>query len=102
MQWNICLAITLVALSGAAACTRVPELESKVTPQMRAAPFPELIPLEERLGPALDPSREAQDLNEQLNARSQALQNRARQLQAPIVDEAARKRLETEIEQNPL
>ncbi|MDP5216642.1 hypothetical protein Q5Y75_05380 [Ruegeria sp. 2205SS24-7] len=71
------------------ACTNVPELDDEISPQLRNSRYPALIPLEDALGPPVDPQAEAQEIEEELEARAAALQNRARQLQAPQPDDGA-------------
>ena len=72
----------LVALALAAACTRVPELEDRLTADLRGAPYPDLVPLEGALEPLPPPRQKAQALEQQLNARSTRLQRRAEALRA--------------------
>lgn len=80
------------------ACTNVPELDDKLTPQLRNAQYPKLVPLHETLGPPVSPRDEAAELEEQLNARVASLQARAQRLQAaPVMDQAARDRLDDTI-----
>ncbi|MCL6284770.1 hypothetical protein M3P21_14630 [Ruegeria sp. 2012CJ41-6] len=71
------------------ACTNVPELEDELSPQLRDSRYPKLIPLEDALGPPVDPQTEAREIEDELEARAAALQNRARQLQAPRPDDGA-------------
>ncbi|MEX0349826.1 MAG: hypothetical protein AB3N15_10425 [Paracoccaceae bacterium] len=84
---------TLLALG---ACTQVPELDEKLSAQTRDARFPKLIPLEDALGPPVDPEAEAQEIEDELDARAAALQNRARQLQAPQVEDSATTPVDTQ------
>lgn len=63
------------------ACTEIPELEGKEAPSLRTAPYPELIPIEASLGAPVDPVSEAEEVEEELIARSEALNERAEALQ---------------------
>lgn len=80
-----------------AACTQVPELNERVPPDVKTADYPDLVPLDEALGPPDNPEDEAKKLEDSLQARREALAARAQKLKAPIVDEAARSRLNDEI-----
>lgn len=91
--------LALTILVALAACTQVPELEDHLTPQLRRADYPTLIPLDETLGPRPDPAAEATEIEEELAARVAALQNRARALQTPVVDADAREKLQQDITQ---
>ncbi|WP_171099969.1 MULTISPECIES: hypothetical protein [unclassified Ruegeria] len=64
-----------------AACADIPELEGSEGPALRKAPYPKLIPLSEALGPPADPVSEAAEVEEDLNARAEALTERADALQ---------------------
>ncbi|MEX0367669.1 MAG: hypothetical protein AB3N22_16490 [Ruegeria sp.] len=88
-------AIVLIALAG---CTQVPALDERLTPDLRNAPYPRLIPLDDALGPPHNPQQEASELEDQLTARRDQLAARARLLQTPVVDDAARDRLEQDID----
>lgn len=61
----------------AAACTRVPELEDRLTPDLRGADYPDLLPLDEALEPLDPPQQAGEDLQEELDARSDRLKRRA-------------------------
>ncbi|WP_264212870.1 hypothetical protein [Leisingera thetidis] len=67
----------LVALAGAAACTRVPELEDRLTPDLRNADYPRLLPLDDALEPLDPPQQAGAELQAELDARSARLQRRA-------------------------
>ncbi|MFC3616035.1 hypothetical protein ACFORG_19975 [Lutimaribacter marinistellae] len=77
----------------------MPELDERVSPTLRNAPYPQLQPLDETLGPAVDPLSEAEELESRLSPRVQSLQSRARGLQTPVIDPEARDRLKRGIEQ---
>lgn len=63
------------------ACVDFPELEDSETRAVKSAPFPSLVPLQDRLGPPIDPASEASQVEEDLNARSEALAKKAEALQ---------------------
>ncbi|WP_044008419.1 hypothetical protein [Leisingera methylohalidivorans] len=67
----------LLALAAAAACTRVPELEDRLTPDLRGAGYPDLLPLDDALEPLDPPQQASADLQDELNARSARLKRRA-------------------------
>ncbi|MVO15698.1 hypothetical protein [Parasedimentitalea huanghaiensis] len=66
----------------AAACTRVPELEDQLTPALKRADYPMLVPLESAAPPLPDPAIESTALEQELAARSARLQARAGALAA--------------------
>ncbi|MGR3760188.1 hypothetical protein ACUXV3_08635 [Roseobacteraceae bacterium NS-SX3] len=70
------------ALLAAAACTRVPELEDRLGSDLRAAGYPELIPLDENVAPLPDPAGQSAALKRELDARSARLQARAAALKS--------------------
>ncbi|NVL00596.1 hypothetical protein KQ247_17565 [Ruegeria pomeroyi] len=72
----------------AAACTQVPELNERIGPDLRTAAFPKLVPLDEALGPPVDPEGEARAVQEALEARRAALAGRARRLQQASHDDS--------------
>ena len=83
------------ALLALAACTQVPELGAVVPPDLRAAEYPQLIPLGPELSVPQDPGAEAERVSDNLNARVARLKRRAQALnQASVVDGATRTRME--------
>lgn len=88
LHFAICLLPVL------AACTQVPELDDKVSSQLKNADYPELIPIDPVLGPPVAPQDEAQEVTQQLEARRDSLKQRAAALQRPVVDEDERDRLD--------
>ncbi len=87
----------IAAFLALGACVQVPELNERVPPELRDAPYPTLRPLDDTLGPAVDPVSEAEELDERLSGRVQSLQARARGLQGPVIEPAARQRLREDI-----
>lgn len=76
MQFWTRVAIFL-AVTAAAACTRVPELEDRLTPDLRGADYPVLLPLDDALEPLDPPQQASQDLQAELDTRSDRLKRRA-------------------------
>ncbi len=74
------LAVSVLILI-CAGCADVPELDGSEPPSVKAAPYPRLIPLQDTLGPPLDPVNEATEVEDELTARSEALAAKARALQ---------------------
>jgi len=67
----------LLVLTAAAACTRVPELEDRLTPDLRSADYPKLLPLDDALEPLDPPQQASEELQEELDSRSARLKRRA-------------------------
>ncbi|MFV1462992.1 MULTISPECIES: hypothetical protein [unclassified Phaeobacter] len=63
-------------------CARVPELEDRLTPDLRGADYPALVPLEQALTPETPPAEESKALQQTLEARAARLQARADALRA--------------------
>ncbi len=82
------------ALLLAAACTRVPELEERVSGSLQSADYPALLPLDIAAPQLETPEEEAQRIQDQLDGRREGLQSRARQLNAPVLDGPSRKRMQ--------
>lgn len=68
------------AVAAASACTRVPELEDRLTPDLRGAGYPTLLPLDTALQPLPPPAVASRQLEHELNARGARLQRRAEAL----------------------
>ncbi|NVK15532.1 MAG: hypothetical protein HWE35_15285 [Rhodobacteraceae bacterium] len=66
-----------LAVTAAAACTRVPELEDRLTPDLRGADYPDLLPLDDALEPLDPPQQAGENLQEELDTRSERLRRRA-------------------------
>ncbi len=65
----------------AAGCANIPELEGSETAALRKAPYPKLIALDPALGAPADPISEAEEVEEDLTTRSEALAKKAEALQ---------------------
>ncbi|ATG42748.1 hypothetical protein PhaeoP18_00777 [Phaeobacter piscinae] len=72
----------LAAAALISACARVPELEDRLTPDLRGADYPALVPLEDALQPRTPAAEESKALEDTLDARAARLQARADRLRA--------------------
>jgi len=88
------LALAVAALLFATACTQLPELDATVPAHLQNAPYPDLIPLDGSLAAEQLPRDQAEPIEQSLAARRSRLQARARELDGPVVDPAARKRMQ--------
>lgn len=73
-------ALLVLLTAVATACTRVPEIEDRLTPDLRGADYPALMPLEQSVPPLPAPEEESLRLERQLDARSARLKARAEAL----------------------
>ncbi|PCJ10549.1 MAG: hypothetical protein COB16_00615 [Rhodobacteraceae bacterium] len=64
----------------ATACTRVPELEDRLTADLKSIPYPTLVPLDQAVEPLPLPGTQSAELEQQLAARSARLKKRAKAL----------------------
>ncbi|TMV08030.1 hypothetical protein FGK63_11325 [Ruegeria sediminis] len=78
--------LLLILIAAAAGCTQIPELEERETPELLRAKFPRLVPLQDTLGPPVDPVDEAGKVEEELTKRREALGKRADALHAAQTD----------------
>lgn len=76
----------LILMLACAGCADFPELEGREQPDVRSARYPTLIPIEENLGPPVDPLNEAAEVEEDLIARREALEKKAEELQAAEIN----------------
>ena len=83
--------IAALALGG---CVDVPELDGTIAPELERARYPDLVPLDQALGRRLPPQEESQELKDDLTARVEGLRGRAEALQAPLIGDADRRRLQ--------
>ena len=63
--------------AGLGACSRVPEIESQLSDDLRAQPYPQLLPLSTALPAQTPPAEAAAAVNEDLDARARRLKARA-------------------------
>ena len=64
----------------AVACTRVPEIEDRLSPNMRSASYPPLLPVDQLVTPLPVPEEQSSDLEQEMAARTARLQARAEKL----------------------
>ena len=91
------LAASALLLAGAA-CTQVPELDASIPDNLRNAPYPKLVQLDETLFAVPRPQAQSAEIEKSLAGRRDRLQSRARALNTPVVDPAARKRMQSGVE----
>lgn len=89
----LALCLPFLTLTIVAGCTEIPELDATLSPHLERADYPALIPLDDSLFEHPEPRDEALELQRGLDARSRRLQDRARRLQGPVVDDATRDRM---------
>ncbi len=64
-----------------ASCADIPELDGVEPRGIQKAAYPRLIPLQDTLGAPVDPVSEAEEVEEDLTTRSEALKKKAEALQ---------------------
>lgn len=75
--WARTTTLSLALLAGLSACTRVPEIENRLTDDLRAQPYPQLLPLATALPAQAPPAQAAAEVNDDLEARARRLKARA-------------------------
>ena len=83
------LAVLLVL----AGCSDQPDLDSTISDSVRAAPYPDLVPLEPLLATTGSPRDTSDQPEADLAARRNRLQQRAQQLSGAVVDSDTRARM---------
>ncbi|MCJ8333948.1 MAG: hypothetical protein MJH10_06835 [Epibacterium sp.] len=73
--FGLVIAVGLVA--GLGACSRVPEIENQLTKDLRAQPYPHLLPLATAVPAQTPPDAAAAPVQEDLDARARRLKARA-------------------------
>ena len=84
--------LMLCLLGMCAACTRFPELDAVESPDVQAAEYPALLPIETLL--ASDPPTATPEMQTGIDARAEALRRRAGALRGPVLDDTTRTRLD--------
>jgi hypothetical protein len=69
-----------LGVTGLAGCSNEPELNTHVTPDLRNADYPKLVPIEGLLPPLPAPETQSTELEQNLKARSSNLERRAEAL----------------------
>ena len=72
--------LMFVCTVAAIGCTRVPEIEERVSADLRSASYPELVPLDSALATLPPPTQAGKELEATLTARRDRLQRRAERL----------------------
>jgi hypothetical protein len=100
-RFHSCLRRSAVtaALIGLAGCTSVPELDATVPDEMRNAPYPELVELDASLTTPATPRKDGQRISKSLSDWQKRLQDRARRLNATIIDADTRARMQAGVTQ---
>ncbi|MFC2968379.1 hypothetical protein [Acidimangrovimonas pyrenivorans] len=88
MRRLIVLACLVGTVTG---CTGFPDLDTAISAETRAAPYPALLPLDALL--AGGDGTATAEAGATLTARAAALRARARALRGPVIDETTRARL---------
>ena len=70
----LCASFAVAALAG---CSNDPELRNQLTPELRNADYPPLLPIEDLVPLQPAPEKQSTQLEQNLNARSNTLQRRA-------------------------
>lgn len=78
-----------------AACTQFPELDRTQTPELKAAPYPDLIPLEPLLARARMPGADPARTEASLDSRLAGLRARADRMRGTVLTPAEKRRLQT-------
>lgn len=85
--------IALAMILTLAACTQFPELDSAVTHSGQNAKYPDLVPVDRLLNAATPRNGTPEQTVDTLNARVNALRNRANRLRGTVVDAPTRTRM---------
>ncbi len=89
------LGALLVVLAG---CTDPPDLDASIDPALEEADYPDLVPIDDILGPDTDDPVADAGTADRLEARAAGLESRARQLQRQRgIDDDTRRRLNSDI-----
>ena len=84
---KVCLLATLTG------CTQFPALDETITPQMEAAPYPDLLPLGPVIAQTQAGAIDTAATETQLNARVSALRARAKRMRGSVLQGPERQRL---------
>lgn len=94
MDLRRCLRLAALACLPLAGCTQFPALEGTVPPELEAAPFPKIVPMEPLLAEAQAGTTDPAPIRATLNDRLAGLRARAAGLRGPVLSRAERLRLE--------
>lgn len=76
-QMLLCVALGTAGLAG---CSNEPELTNRLSPELRNAAYPDLLPIEDLVPVLPTPQEESAALEQDLDARSKRLERRAEAL----------------------
>ncbi|WP_113911960.1 hypothetical protein [Roseovarius dicentrarchi] len=86
-------AFALIITLGAAGCTQFPQLDATLTDAARAAPYPDLVPLE-GLQARINETDTGPDTAPAIEARIAGLKSRASRLGGTVIDDSTRARMQ--------
>lgn len=82
-----------------AGCAQIPQLDDTVPANLESADYPALAPIETLLVPLPDPQDRSEDVQQDLESRRDALQDRARRLNGTaVVDDETEARMRAGVE----
>ncbi len=90
-------ALVLAMTAALAGCARFPALEATVSDEARAAPYPDLVPVEQ-ISAQVSAPRVQEPGNRALAVRAARLRARAAQLRGSVIDPAEQDRLRRGVE----
>jgi hypothetical protein len=85
--------LILLCLAGLVACTQFPDLDGRLTPEVEAADYPELVALSPLLAGRTLPQERGEELQQSIEARVAALRARSQRLRRRVLNSADRARL---------
>lgn len=91
-----CRTFGLLCVAALTACTQFPALDENLSAQARAAPYPDLVPVED-LRAQLAAAKITDETTTSLEARVASLRARADRLRRTVIDRTSRSRLEKKI-----
>ncbi|SFS41562.1 hypothetical protein SAMN04488040_0251 [Sulfitobacter marinus] len=93
MTHHILRRLCALALLLPAACTQFPALDSRATPEMLAAQYPALVPVDPLSAQLTTGQSDAEQIESTMDARVAGLQARAAQLRGSVLTDAEKQRL---------
>lgn len=90
-------ALAVLAAMWLSSCTQIPELDEAVPDWVHNADYPKLTPLEPLATTRSLPQDESAKIAQQMSARTDRLNSKAKWLKTPVIDEAAQARMNTGI-----
>lgn len=90
-------ALAVLATLWLGACTQIPELDAAVPNWVHKADYPKLTPLDPLVASTSLPQDEAAKIAQEMSARTDRLERKAKRLKTPVVDTAAQARMKNGI-----